>query len=148
MKRKIITQETASGRRILQTVAAPRAPLEDYRIVAQDLMDTAKACRNPTAAGLAANQIGSNLSVVVVKFRRIYIPIAEPRIITNSEQTVQSAEGCLSRPSSQPITSTRYKWVKIEYLCPMTGVIKQRKFKKFDALVIQHEMDHLKGILI
>lgn len=124
--------------------------------LAKNLIDTVKDAKNPEGAGLAAPQIGVSKRVCVV---RKFFPnpnnpetttseefvLINPKIISQSDETELDIEGCLSIPDTYGKVE-RPKKVKIE-----AQNIKGEKFKinanRFFARVIQHEMDHLNGIL-
>jgi len=102
--------------------------------------------------GLAANQIGINESIFVMDVT--YPSTGEknpkhfinPGIIDLTTNTVKQDEGCLSVPFGfhQPVE--RAVGVKLSYT-NIDGVIKDEVFEGLEAICIQHEMDHLNGIL-
>ena len=118
------------------------------QILIEDLYDT---LYSSNGVGLAAPQIGENLRVFVVDTgmdRKTMNPITfiNPKII-KKEGAVNSYEGCLSFPNAYT-NVRRYKYVKIKAL--------NEKGKPFVmeagegtllARCIQHEFDHLDGIL-
>ena len=55
------------------------------------------------------------------------------------------SETCLSFPREKRFKVRRHKWITIKYFDMFSEVIVTRKFKKFEARVVQHELDHLKG---
>ncbi len=94
--------------------------------------------------GLAAPQIGVSKAVLVYDIGRSGTMV-NPRIIAHSEETEVGEEGCLSVPGVYgPVE--RYQWIVVEYR-DINGKYKKEKFSGFDARVIQHEIDHLNGIL-
>ncbi len=94
--------------------------------------------------GLAAPQIGVSKTVLVYDIGRSGTMV-NPRIIAHSEETEVGEEGCLSVPGVYgPVE--RYQWIVVEYR-DINGKYKKEKFSGFDARVIQHEIDHLNGIL-
>ena len=73
-----------------------------------------------------------------------------PRILERSSITKQDWEGCLSCPDLQ-VRVRRSHSVVMEYNTFNDSgeyITVKRKFKGFDARVVQHEFDHLNGILI
>jgi len=117
-----------------------------------NLRDTLAAQKDPEGVGLAAPQIGKNLRVFVMfsgdKIRAVINPeILEvskgkkkKRITKNSPM-----EGCLSIPHFYgPLV--RAEKIKLQYL-DEEGKWLTRTFEGFDAQVVQHEIDHLEGIL-
>ena len=138
---------------LLEPAAAVRtfATAELLALVA-DLHDTMQAAGG---AGLAAPQIGVGLQVVVFGFERSSrYPDADPvpgTVLVNPEITVlgddseEAWEGCLSLPGLRGVVARpgriRYRgWD--EY-----GVPIDRSVSGFHARVVQHECDHLRGIL-
>lgn len=115
--------------------------------VIQDLLDTAKAHSN--CAGLAAPQIGYQQRVIVVRLTEGFIPMINPKYIEKSGKYQNGKEGCLSRPPTikNQVNVKRYYRIKIKYTGPQ-GYEVIKKFRSFEARVIQHEIDHLDGKLI
>lgn len=115
---------------------------------------------DPKGVGLAAPQIGKSLEIFMAKpteKSRISVFI-NPRIlnldqdpnsprIPNPPKTkrVKKLEGCLSLPNIWGEV-LRSPSVTLEYQTP-TGKKQTKKFSGFMATIVQHEMDHLKGIL-
>lgn len=100
--------------------------------------------------GLAAPQIGRNVRLAVISKEatadgREWILI-NPKIIKRSWRKIKELEGCLSVPGVQKEIS-RYKKITIRAL---DGKGQPLNFSASDlfARVIQHEIDHLDGILI
>lgn len=118
------------------------------QILVEDLYDTLYAANG---VGLAAPQIGENLRVFVIDVGtdpKTMNPITfiNPKIL-KKEGAVNSYEGCLSFPEAYT-NVRRYKYVKVKALD-----IKGRPFiieadeGSLLARAIQHEFDHLDGIL-
>jgi peptide deformylase len=68
-----------------------------------------------------------------------------PEILEFSKTTQVNEEGCLSVPDSFG-NVRRSTWIKVKYSTP-EGKILTKKFTGRNAVVIQHEVDHLDGIL-
>lgn len=147
MIKKIVTMNSEGGRKTLSKVCQDVEDLEAGKRVAKDLFDTARACKKPKAAGLAANQIGSDLRVVVIKYMNTFLPMINPVLKETSEQMTKSSEGCLSRPGMEPIVTDRYTKVTVGFT-RTSGTEGTLKLKGMEAICIQHELDHLDGILI
>jgi len=118
----------------------------------QDLRDTMAAKKG---AGLAAPQIGVPLQVVIfgVEYSERY-PDAEPVPFTElvnpvltplSEAIDEDWEGCLSVPGLRGMVP-RYAHLRYEGFDPLGRAIR-REVTGFHARVVQHECDHLLGIL-
>ena len=108
-----------------------------------NMLDTMKA---NNGVGLAATQIGSNLRLCVIQTDDEQHILINPQITSKSKTKVISEEGCLSFPG-QFFPISRYKEVQVRFL-DQNG--KPRKLKGRDLLsrAIQHELDHLDGVLI
>ena len=125
-------------------VLSPSEELMD--IIVGDLLDTAN-CHKERCAGLAANQIGYQYKIFVMKFGKEFMAVANPVIVSKSEKRVLSTEGCLSIPGRKQKVM-RHKSIKVKFFDPIAKLPVTRKFKGFDAIVFQHEFDHGEGRLI
>jgi len=107
----------------------------------------------PGGVGIAAPQLGINRRMLVVdcSLARHRCPnhgllfIANPVVLEQSEASVLGREGCLSVPEWVGMVP-RAKSVRIAYQ-DACGEACELRAKGFEARVIQHEMDHLDGIL-
>lgn len=108
----------------------------------QDMYDTMYAA---DGVGLAAVQIGALRRIVVIDDRDgNKVTLINP-VIKSSSGEQCGYEGCLSIPEKQGSVK-RYNEVEVEYL-DENGEAKMLKATEFFARVIQHELDHLDGIL-
>lgn len=118
----------------------------------RDLQDT---MASENGAGLAAVQIGVGLRVVVFGYQQNprypeAPPVPETVLINPSieplgEETEEDWEGCLSVPGLRGRVS-RYSRIRYTARDP-EGVYLEREAEGFHARVVQHECDHLDGIL-
>lgn len=96
--------------------------------------------------GLAAPQVGKNIRLFIVKIddgiERVFI---NPHIIATSERQCNYEEGCLSIPKIYA-SVTRPETVTVQYQ-DQNGRRKTMEASGLLARVIQHEYDHLEGIL-
>ena len=108
------------------------------------LDDMAETMYEAEGVGLAAPQIGISRRIIVVDIGEGLVELINPRLLKGlGKQT--SEEGCLSVPGYfAPVE--RYKTVFVEGL-DRNGQPTQIKAKDFMACALQHEMDHLDGIL-
>ena len=104
--------------------------------VAQDLIDTLKA-HEGSCVGLAANMIGISRQIIIVKVGLSSLVMFNPKI------TMQ--EGCLSLEGMRE--TTRFLIIEVEYL-DQKWQKKKKRFRGFTAQIIQHEVDHLNGVII
>lgn len=111
--------------------------------VAKDLEDTLKA-NAEGCVGLAANMIGARKRIIAVSLGFSTLIMYNPVIVSKSEP-YDTEEGCLSLPGTRPVK--RYGKITVEYRD--RSFRKQRgEFSGYVAQIIQHETDHLNGILI
>lgn len=112
--------------------------------LAQDMIETME---KNDGIGLAANQIGRSIRMFVLPKelfkKQIFI---NPEIIKTSKGTETIEEGCLSVPGVV-LPIKRVKSIKIKALDENNKQFKL-KAKGIPARVLQHEIDHLDGILI
>lgn len=111
---------------------------------AQDLLDTLRA-NSHRCVGMAANMIGVNKCIIAVDLGGIPVVMLNPVIVQHSRETYEAMEGCLCHEGTRP--ATRFQRITVRY--EDTGFRrKTQEFSGFAAQIIQHEMDHLQGILI
>ena len=135
----------------------PSAPVEAFpsrelEALLADMRDTMKA---QNGAGLAAPQIGVPLRVVIfgIDYNPRYpdaepVPYTElvnPVILPLTDAVEDGWEGCLSVPGLRGVVP-RYARVRYEGFAPDGSRIR-RDVEGFHARVVQHECDHLDGIL-
>ena len=114
--------------------------------VIKTLDEMVKVAKMADAAGLAANQIGISRSLAVVLLEDgDFLKMINP-VLKESEGEEVDEEGCLSVPDSV-IKTPRSTRVVVEYL-DTDGNIKTFEASGFTARVLQHEIDHLNGLLI
>ena len=111
--------------------------------VAIDLQDTLAAHR-AGCVGMAANMIGYKKRTIIVSMGIVNLVMNNPVIISKSGE-YEAEEGCLSLEGTRK--TTRYKDIEVEYEDTSFKQQKQ-KFTGFPAQIVQHEMDHLEGIII
>lgn len=111
---------------------------------AQDLLDTVAAHAHE-CVGMAANMIGVHKRIIVFQDGMRYTVMLNPVIKWASPKVFETEEGCLSHTGTRPVT--RHESIEVEYL-DMNMKKQRRKYSDFTAQIIQHECDHLDGILI
>lgn len=111
---------------------------------AVDLIDTLRA-NSERCVGLAANMIGVRKNIIIVQTPVVPIVMMNPVMTSHSEESYEAEEGCLSLEGTRK--TMRYESVEIEY-CDMSMKRHKEKYSGFTAQIIQHEMDHCKGIII
>jgi peptide deformylase len=132
----------------LKTVASRiDAVDDDIRRLMDDMLETMYAA---PGVGLAAPQVGVSKRVIVADVARSGEPpqpmlMANPEIIQVSSERSTFEEGCLSLPDHYAEVK-RPERVRIRYL-DRENEIREQDMDGFLATCIQHEMDHLDGIL-
>ncbi len=97
--------------------------------------------------GLAAPQVGVLKRVVIIKKDDgVFFCLVNPKILRRSREKEIMEEGCLSIPDCY-LAIKRPKEIKVEFL-NFDGKKENLDFDGFSARIIQHEIDHLNGILI
>lgn len=105
-----------------------------------------KTMKNADGVGLAAPQVGHLLRVVTVDVGEGLIALVNPEIIDKSKERCEFDEGCLSFPGVT-IDITRPEEIRVAYL-DEKGNKNVLDADGLLARVIQHEIDHLDGVLI
>ncbi len=111
--------------------------------VVQDLLDTLKA-HEQECVGMAANMIGIKKRIIAVNIGFMNIAMINPAI-TKKIGAFQTEEGCLSLNGVR--SCTRYREIEVEYE-DINFKKQKQKFSGWTAQIIQHECDHLDGIII
>lgn len=133
---------------VLRQTAQPVQAV-DTRIVRlmDDMLETMYACNG---IGLAANQVGVLERVIVLDLSKERdgkgaLFMANPEILEKSDETFTYNEGCLSVPE-QYADVTRPKRIKARYL-DKSGQSCEIEAEDLLSQCIQHEIDHLNGVL-
>ncbi len=113
--------------------------------------DMRKAIVDNSGVGLAANQVGKDLSIFVIdqklaKENNVSDVFINPKITEYSKDSDEIGEGCLSI-SNYWTPIKRSKKIKIKAIGENGNKVKF-KARGFLARVLQHEMDHLNGLTI
>ena len=95
--------------------------------------------------GLAANMIGIRKRIIVVTTGKDVCLVMFNPVILEKSNVYETEEGCLSLDGVRK--AKRYRKITVEYT-DMSWKKQKRTFTDFEAQIIQHEMDHLEGILI
>jgi len=129
-------------------------PLERVSAKHRACFDALLATLNASGGiGLAAPQVGMKEKLVVVSgsinstsSNKEPIFMANPTITKTSSETITGDEGCLSIPNLE-VSVTRHSDIKVDYL-DYEGKPKTISADSILAVCIQHEIDHLNGVLI
>ncbi|MHC1716852.1 MAG: peptide deformylase [Candidatus Dojkabacteria bacterium] len=147
---RILTIEDAKEEEILREKSLPvkveEIKSKDFKEFLNSLLETAKGSKHP-AGGIASSQVGILKRVFYLlnydtdKWEVFINPTVEP--IGYTKKAIP--EECLSVPHREEKVLRYYK-VKVRYL-DKNGKKKIKKFEDLNAITIQHEYDHLEGIL-
>jgi peptide deformylase len=108
----------------------------------------------PYGVGIAATQVGENIAISVIdtkptptrpNLKREKLTIINPEIIETYGKQNELWEACISGPEMYAKVP-RYKRIKLTWF-DENGHLKENIFDGFIAHVIQHEVDHLNGVL-
>lgn len=105
--------------------------------------------------GIAAPQVYVSKRVIIVASRpnprypdapeMDAVVMVNPEILEQSESTILGEEGCLSVPNERGQVA-RAEMVRVKYLT-LQGELVETVFHGFPARIVQHEVDHLDGVL-
>ena len=108
--------------------------------------DMEKTMLKSKGVGLAAPQVGVNERIVLITLDdKKILALINPKITSVSKNTTISEEGCLSLPGEWG-KIRRSTEVTVQFLT-IKGQKMVMKFSDFEAIELQHEIDHLDGIL-
>ena len=152
MRYPIKQVQTGMNNPILRTVS------DEIEEINEEIIEFANkllmAMRKNKWVGLAAPQVGENIRIIATsqrekkktkdKFLGETIMI-NPKITERSKDTILREEACISLPNCLGMVK-RHKAITVEFL-DIQGKKQTKKYKEFNAVIIQHEIDHLDGIL-
>lgn len=144
---KIVLHPDPKLREISADIAPERLSAPDIQQLILDMEETMK---KKDGAGLAAPQVGQSIRLIVVADEKKIISMINPRLTKKSWAKETEEEGCLSVLNKKgeiiyaPVE--RCKKINCVYLDPQ-GNKKKISAEKMLARVIQHEIDHLDGVL-
>ena len=137
------------GDPILRIKSIPTLITDEVRDLVKDMKETMLA---ENGIGLSAPQVGVNLRVIVVQLMsagKLVGPVQEminPVITNYSEDSMEYEEGCLSIPGEY-IRINRPRSIHVKFQT-LSGKYKKWYLKGLEARIVQHEIDHLDGILM
>ncbi len=122
----------------------------NLRKLASDMLETMHA---NAGVGLAAPQVGLSIRILVAEYvpdpkereRGFKVALCNPEIVKASDKTETAAEGCLSIPGWIGDVPRHYQ-ITVKAQTP-EGKEVRIKAEDYYARVLQHEIDHLNGIL-
>jgi peptide deformylase len=129
----------------LKQPAAPVDPASDKELM-RLVRSMAKTMYDAPGVGLAATQVGVQKRVIVFDLEDGLVALCNPLIVETSEETDVDDEGCLSLPGiTVPVERA------VSCVCEaldVKGAPVRLEAEGFFARVLQHETDHLDGLLI
>jgi peptide deformylase len=141
------------GDPLLRAVAAPVARFDDELVSLVADMD--ETMRHLSGAGIAAPQIGVSLRVVIFELKDNpryphltpvpYTVLVNPQLTPLGPEEDEGWEGCLSVPGMRGLVP-RFRRLRYQGF-DLKGAPLDRTVEGFHARVVQHEVDHLDGIL-
>lgn len=142
---------------ILSHVAKPVTKIDaNIHTLIKEMKETLNATTDPEGVGLAAPQVGKSLQLFIVKPtpKSPITVFINPRITENTTAAMskeeksgkeKKLEGCLSLPNIWGEVK-RAPSVTMKY-ADEHGTLHEKMFKGFLATILQHEYDHLQGVL-
>ncbi len=143
-KRRILVVDNPNERRILRARAKKVSRYDAHleRLV-EDMWETMRAA---PGVGLAAPQIGESIRVLVAEYEDEAVALVNPEIIKRADEEIAGTEGCLSIPGYVGDDVFRATTVTVKARDPKGKEIRV-KAEGWFARILQHEIDHLDGIL-
>lgn len=143
-KRKILVVDNPNERRILRAKAKKVSRFEPYleRLV-EDMWETMRAA---PGVGLAAPQVGESIRVLVAEYEDQAVALVNPEIIKRAEEEELGTEGCLSIPGYVGDDVPRSVAITVKARDPKGKEVRV-KAEGWYARILQHEIDHLDGVL-
>lgn len=128
-----------------RSLMIPSVVVEDFNLIEPDLVDAMfNTLEAYSGVGLAAPQIGKNIRLCIVSHQTDRLELFNP-VITKQENPSSEVEACLSIPRYKEWV-TRFNNIEVEYQ-DRTGAKHALVATGMLARIIQHEVDHLDGIL-
>ncbi|MBD3270049.1 peptide deformylase [Candidatus Peregrinibacteria bacterium] len=140
--------ETGTENKVLRDLSQPVKKVDKNIIkFVTDMEDT---MMKSNGVGIAAPQVGMNIRIIVVTLnvdtkQAVNVGMINPEIIYRSELMEIGEEGCLSLPEIFD-NVRRHKEITVKFI-DLKGREQFLKLADFNARVVQHEIDHLDGVL-
>ena len=137
------------GDPILRIKSIPTLITDEVRDLVSNMKET---MLSENGIGLAAPQVGINLRVIVIQLMsagKLVGPVQEminPVITNYSDDSMEYEEGCLSIPGEY-IRINRPRSIHVKFQT-LSGKYKKWFLKGLEARIVQHEIDHLDGVLM
>ena len=146
---------TKLGHPVLTKIAQKVTNVKDP--VIQSLIDNMKeTCGAKKGLGIAAPQVDQSLRLILMEPKPCLrypdapqmdaVVLINPTVLAVSEEIDEDWESCLSIPGFCGRVP-RYKWVEVSYTNRDGEFVECRRFEGLEAIIFQHEEDHINGIL-
>ena len=136
-------------RKVSRDLTASQVNSVEFARLVSSMIETVNNPENE-GVGIAAPQVGINVNLIVVqRFDKEGTPFqvyVNPQITSYGEEEIISEEGCLSVPkfSGKVYRSSE---IEISYRHPISFETVSERVSGFTAIIFQHEIDHLTGVL-
>ena len=159
---KIVKDNKPSLRKRCENIEFPLDPkieetlmsMLEYLRLSQDEEFLKKHHNVRSGVGLAAPQIGLNINMLAISFinekgKREEYAFINPRIVSESvkECYLENGEGCLSVDKPHEGYVYRHYKITVKTYDLLKKSLVTYTFSGYPAIIVQHEIDHLKGIL-
>ena len=138
---------------LLERKARPVEPDEFGPELVKRVSDMAETMYAAPGVGLAAPQVSDPRRILVLdpgereERGRRFFAMVNPRITERSADTIPWNETCLSVPEFE-IEIQRSRRIKVEWQDPADGTSRDGWFEDYEAVIVQHELDHLEGTVL
>ena len=140
----MILEVLKDGAESLRRISVPTLINNEIRDLVSNMKETMVSDKG---IGLAAPQVGVNLRVIVVQMMDGTIQeMINPKIKGTSANKLPHEEGCLSVPDHF-VEVDRHVMIRVKFQ-NIHGKYKQWTLKGLESIVVQHEIDHLDGVLM
>ena len=136
-----MVREIVKDKLFLQIKSSPAVPGDEKAL--DDLIDTLRA-NSEHCVGMAGNMIGVSKRIIAFYAGPFVVGMMNPKLVSKSG-AYEAEEGCLSLEGTRK--TIRYEAIEVEYE-DRQFQRKRMKYSGWTAQIIQHEIDHLEGILI
>lgn len=145
----ILPLTTGIDNKILRTVSKPVKKID--RTVKKLVADMIETMLDYDGLGIAAPQVGINLRIYIARLNfntdnEMIVPMINAEFVSLSQEKEEHEEGCLSIPGKFG-TVQRHSSVTIRYI-DEHGKEHTLALQGLNARIMQHETDHLNGVLI
>lgn len=140
--------ETGKDNKILRAKSMPLKKIDKKtKKFIDNMIDT---LNSENGLGLAAPQVGKNVRAIIARLNydtsdEVILPLINPEIIYKSKEMTLGEEGCLSLPGIYDQVE-RHKKIRVKFT-DISGNTQILELDDLNARIIQHETDHLNGVL-